>query len=496
MATVETGGGRLTGRALSQGVAFLGVPYAAAPRWAPPIETPSWVGVLDATSVGPAAPQPDRAVAVFTHGEPVVTDEAGCLNLNVFTPALDGSRPVLVWIHGGGFAIGRAGSSIYWGERLAAATDSVVVTVNYRLGSLGWLGHPDLATGVGAPSANWGLLDQIEALRWVQANIGVFGGDASCVTLAGQSAGALGAMDLLVAPAAKGMFRRVILQSPPLGDAGQPLAVAVHWAQALSDAAGGQAGQFDLARLRSLAAPELVALHEQLLDTPEFRGTRGGALPTVEPGTLPRSPVAAPESSPGVDVLIGHNADEGTFFFRSPWRPPPPPERIAGIAGHLLHSNLPDSDLAWWRQQAISRGEASDDLSLLVQIATEAMVAGPLAHWAQQRAAAVAGRSSVYRYRVDHPGAEPPLAATHTVEVPLLFGTWDDGGPGQRLGGHASGTDAVASRLVNSWGAFVHGESPGWCPLAAERDDDELGVFGGAAVSAVESLRARTRRHL
>ncbi len=496
MATVEIGGGRLNGCAHPRGLAFLGVPYAAAPRWAPPNEAPSWGGVLDATTVGPAAPQPDRAVAVFTHGAPAVTDEAGCLNLNVFTPALNGSRPVLVWIHGGGFAIGHAGASIYWGERLATATDSVVVTINYRLGSLGWLGHPDLAAAPGAPVANWGLLDQIEALRWVQVNIAAFGGNASRVTVAGQSAGALSAIDLLVAPAARGLFRRAILQSPPLGDAGQPLTVAAQWAQALSDAAGGRAGQFDLARLGSLSAPELVALHEQLLDTPEFRGTRGGALPTVEPGTLPRSPVAAPECAPGVDVLIGHNADEGSFFFRSPWRPPPPAERIAGIVGHLLHSDAPQADLARWRERAGSRGEPSDDLSLLVQIATEAMVAGPLAHWAQQRAAAVTGRSSVYRYRVDHSGAQPPLGATHTVEVPLIFGSWDDGGPGQRLGGHGSGTEAVASRLVDSWGAFVHGESPGWRPLAAERDDDELGVFGGASVSAVEPLPAGTRQHL
>ena len=95
------------------------------------------------------------------------------------------------------------------------------MTVNYRLGSLGWLGHPDLAAAAGAPAANWGLLDQIAALEWVRDNIAAFGGDPAEVTLAGQSAGALSAMDLLVAPAATGLFRRVALQSPPLGDVAQ-----------------------------------------------------------------------------------------------------------------------------------------------------------------------------------------------------------------------------------------------------------------------------------
>jgi para-nitrobenzyl esterase len=488
MPAVETSSGRLDGRGLPDGLAFLGVPYAVASRWTPPLTAPSWADVRDATETGPAAPQPEREVSLFTHGELHDTDEAGCLNLNVFTPALGGSRPVLVWVHGGGFAIGNGAASLYWGERLAAAADVVVVTLNYRLGSFGWLSHPDLAAEPGGPAGNWGLLDQMEALRWVRDNIAAFGGDSARVTLAGQSAGALTAMDLLVAPGAGGLFRRAILQSPPLGDAGQPTEIAVRWAQALSDAAGGEAGHFDLRRLRSLTAPQLVSLHEQLLETPEFRGTRGGALPTVEPGSLPASPVATPGASPSLDILIGHNAEEGTFFFRSLWRPPPPPERLPGIIGHLLHSDSPQEELARRRELAGLRGESADDLSLLVQIATEAMIAGPVARWAQQRAAAVAGESHVYRYRVDHRGAEAPLGATHTAEVPLLFGTWTDGGAGQRFGGHAPGVDAVSNALVAAWGAFIHGDSPGWRPLSADRHDAELGVFGGATPSAVESL--------
>ena len=233
MTEVEIAAGRLRGRRAGEVVAFGGIPYSTAPLFAPPGPEPGWTGVRDAVGPGPAAPQPRRAAARFTHGELPATDEQ-CLNLNVFTPGLDDRRPVFVWLHGGGFAIGHAGASLYSGERLAAAADAVVVTVNYRLGSLGWLGHPDLAAAPAAPAANWGLLDQIAALEWVRDNIGAFGGDPAEVTLAGQSAGALSAMDLLVAPGAAGLFRRVALQSPPLGDVAQAPAVASAWAEALS----------------------------------------------------------------------------------------------------------------------------------------------------------------------------------------------------------------------------------------------------------------------
>ena len=323
MPVVEIAAGRLEGRRAGDGLAFEGIPFAVAPRFAAPEPAPRWAGVREALRPGSAAPQPRRDVAVFTHGELPDTDEQ-CLNLNVFAPGVEGHRPVLVWLHGGGFAIGHAGASLYSGERLAVAADAVVVTVNYRLGSLGWLGHPGLAAEAGAPAANWGLLDQIAALEWVNGNVGAFGGDPGQVTVAGQSAGALSAMDLLVAPRATGLFRRAVLQSPPLGDVAQPAARAAAWAQALSAAAGGT-GAFDAPWLRALDADEIVALHERLLDQPAWRGTRGGALPTVDSGSLPGSPADQPGASPEVDVLAGHTADEGSFFFDSPWRPAPPP---------------------------------------------------------------------------------------------------------------------------------------------------------------------------
>ncbi len=488
MTELEIAAGRLRGRRAGEVVAFGGIPYATAPRFAPPGPQPGWTGVRDAVGPGPAAPQPRRAAAKFTHGELPATDEQ-CLNLNVFTPGLDDRRPVFVWLHGGGFAIGHAGASLYSGERLAAAADAVVVTVNYRLGSLGWLGHPGLAAGPDAPAANWGLLDQIAALEWVRDNIAAFGGDPAEVTLAGQSAGALSAMDLLVAPGAAGLFRRVALQSPPLGDVAQAPAAAIRWAEALSATAGGT-GAFDPARLRELDAEPIVALHEDLLEQPEFRGTRGGALPTVDSGSLPTSPIDVPGASPEVEVLAGHTAEEGTFFFRAPWRPSPPPERIPTVVAHLVDTDDPDVVIDRYRERAAAAGAPHDPLSLLVEIATDAMVAEPLARWASARAEAVGDRSAVYRYRVDHPGAGPELGATHTVEVPLLFGTWRDGGPGERLAGQAHGAGEVAGEMIAAWSRFMHGGGPGWAPATASAPDD-VRVFARPVGSRPAPARAR-----
>jgi para-nitrobenzyl esterase len=163
-----------------------------------------------------------------------------------------------------------------------------------------------------------------------------------------------------------------------------------------------------------------------------------------------------PGISPEIDVLIGHTAHEGTFFFDSPWRPAPAPERVPGIVAHLCPDEDPGAVL----------GRYGGDL---VAIATDAIVAAPLERWARARASAGA---HLYRYRVDHPGAGRRLLATHTAEVPLLFGTWNDGGPGERLGGQAPEAAPVAERITQAWASFLHGEGPGW-------DAEQLGVLGG-----------------
>jgi para-nitrobenzyl esterase len=149
-AVAVTAQGRLRGARHGDAAVFRGIRYASADRWCPPAPPPDWSGIRDALVSGPASPQPDRPVARFTHG-PMPRASEDCLYLDLFTPALEGSRPVFVWIHGGGFAVGHGAATLYDGARFAVAADAVVVSVNYRLGSLGWLAHPVLAETAGSP---------------------------------------------------------------------------------------------------------------------------------------------------------------------------------------------------------------------------------------------------------------------------------------------------------------------------------------------------------
>ncbi|HEY1964177.1 MAG TPA: carboxylesterase family protein, partial [Acidobacteriaceae bacterium] len=229
--------GRLRGlyvAALTRGGAFLGIPYAAQPvgrlRWRPPQRTPSWEGVKGATQYGPACPQaPSPWLPQMLDIEKMPADEA-CLYLNVWTPDLHPEKrlPVLVWVHGGGNVEG-SGEWPPLGVTLAQQ-GVVVVSINYRLGALGFLALPALsAESEQGVSGNYGHLDQLEALRWVRRNVEQFGGDPDQVTIGGQSSGALDVCNLMASPLSRGLFERAILQSGVCVDSVYP---DVHAAEA------------------------------------------------------------------------------------------------------------------------------------------------------------------------------------------------------------------------------------------------------------------------
>lgn len=420
---------------------FLGVPYAAPPvgrhRWASPAPPTSPSEGRDADAFGLAAPQPERMIAHALHGSTPPTGE-DCLTLNLWLPsAATRPLPLMVWIHGGGWTMGFSSQLGLSGEVLATEAGIAVATINYRLGSLGWLHHPALASERGEPSANWGLLDQIAALRWLAENAALLGLDPERITVAGQSAGALSVLNLLVSPQAAGLFSRAIVQSAPLGEAAAEPETAIRWAEDLARKLG--LDDFDPDALRAVSAADVVDAHEALLKEERWRGGRGAAVPTLEPVTLPVKILEAATAAPEVEVLIGHTTREGTF-------------RLLGDPTLELDPTT-------------------------VENATRSRFAEPIARWSGERAAV---GSRVYGYRVDVPALDPRLGATHGVDAPLVFGTYGSDPAFRALVGDSESV-ATASRAVRAaWAGFVRDGDPGWAPLSTGDDFAEAGaVFSG-----------------
>jgi para-nitrobenzyl esterase len=302
---VRTENGFVTGLGGPGDYSFFGIPYAAPPtgwlRWRPPQPPSDWAGVRDATQFAPSCPQNPSPFL-----PPGLMSE-DCLYLNVYTPALPshhlrGSNglPVLVWIHGGGLAED-AGRN--YDPTKLAQDGTVAVTINYRLGVLGFLAHPALASGPGGPAGNYGLMDQQAALRWVHDNIRRFGGDPNNVTIAGESAGGLSVLAHLVSRGSRGLFQRAIIQSGAFALTQQTLATAEAAGEAFATKAGcpDQTAQC----LRDLPVSTLLA------------DQNGGYIPGVVDGRVLTEPIGtalAAGQFARVPILNGTNFDEERIF--------------------------------------------------------------------------------------------------------------------------------------------------------------------------------------
>lgn len=303
-----TEAGAVEGAAADGVTSFRGLPYAAPPigvlRWQAPEPAAAWTGLRRAVEFGKACPQ-DRSVSIDQAGDPGPTSE-DCLTLNVWTPRADAAAklPVMVWIHGGAFVIGAGSQSLYDGTALAGR-GAVVVTLNYRLGALGFFSHPALDQAEPGGPVNFGLLDQIAALRWVRENIAAFGGDAQNVTIFGESAGAQSVLALFSSPLARGLFHKGIAQSA-YGFPSYSRAKAQTVGIAVASAVGAGGAGATLAQLRAVPAERFTELKGVGLSLHSAAVVGDAALPEPVLATFQRGREAA------LPLVIGSNSDEAS----------------------------------------------------------------------------------------------------------------------------------------------------------------------------------------
>ncbi|MFF7789707.1 carboxylesterase family protein [Streptomyces sp. NPDC007991] len=456
---VRTTAGAVRGRTEEGLTVYRGIPFAAPPvgeaRFQAPRPALAWDGVRDAYAFGPPPPQDLGNLA----GPGLIDVPEGdeWLTVNVWTPAPDrgARRPVMVWIYGGAYKLGHAGSPGYDARRIAADGDVVVVSLNYRVGMEGF------AYIEGAP-ANRGLLDQVAALEWVRDNIEAFGGDPGQVTVFGESAGAGSVASLLSMPSATGLFRRAIAQSVPGTFFSDALARDI--GAALAAEAGLRPTVADLA---TIPPRELTSAGESLsAKMAGYVDRWGQAAPTVTPFSpvvdgevLPVTPwqALAAGAAKDIDLIVGHNRDEYRLFVAMAGQLGQISEERATAALRLFAPG-PDGE----RDYRTAFPDATPG-ELYERVQTDWLFAMPSLHLAEAQRAG-GGRAHVYELTWPAPGSGGALGACHGLDIPLLFGTYGaDLGALLFAGTEPSAeAEALSSRFRSSWTAFARTGDPGW----------------------------------
>lgn len=441
--------GALEGRIENDIRVFRGIPYALPPvgaaRWKPPAPMPRWDGVRAADAFGPACINPQPPLQTIYTLPPMPMSE-DCLTLNIWAPADARKAPVFVWIHGGALWAGSSREPLYDGARMAER-GVVFVSINYRLGPLGWLAHPELSAETpNGVSGNYGLLDQVQALRWVRDNIAAFGGDAANVTIAGESAGALSVMYLMAAPDARGLFARAIAQSaymishpalkdeqhgtPPAETAGAKLAAALKAP--------------DLAALRAMDAQALT------------NGARAAGffpLGTVDGRVLPRQLVDVFDrgEQARVPILTGFNS--GEIRSLRVLAPPPPAK--------------PEDYVTAIREKYRDRAEAflklypADNLQESILATTRDALYGWTSERLVRKQTALGQPSYLYLFDHGYPAAdEAKLHAFHAAELPYVFGTFAGTPPAWPKVPETPEERALSDAMLDYWTSFARSGTP------------------------------------
>lgn len=401
-----------------------GIPYAEAARFQPPVQVPDWTSELSATSLSPACPQAPVPflddVLGTRYGE--LPGSEDCQNLSITMPGdvrPDEKLPVMVWIHGGSYTTGSGDLAIFDPARLVAENRVIVVSVTYRLGLFGFL-----ATPAGRPG-NLGLLDQLEAFRWVRRNIQAFGGDPRRVTAFGQSAGGDAIAHLMATPEAPTLFQRAIIQSAPLG---------ITRGRAKMNHAMGIAAE---SVTEQTPAMDVVAVEEQVTQVAKKFGmlaampfgTQYGHDPLPEEAGIE---AAWDRTAPGIEVLIGHTSEEARLFLpRSP--------RLMRLAGIPLVGQRAVRAIDW--------------------VVTETVYGRATRRFARRHAKA---GGNAHRYLLTWHAPGNIFGAAHTVDLPLLLGTretWDR--VGLIAGARWEDVEAAGRKVRALWAGFARGADLG-----------------------------------
>ena len=504
--TVQTEAGALHGTHSGSAIAFMGIPYARPPigqlRWEPPQPAIPWAGVRDASRPGHACTQDPAGLVPFlapmaqaygsSYAEPPVDFSEDCLYLNVWRPnwPAKSALPVMLWLHGGSNRGGSGSQSTYSGVSLASR-GVVLVTINYRLGVLGFFSHPELTSKSSHHSSgNYGLLDQIAALEWVQKNISRFGGDPQNVTLSGESAGAIDAAMLMTSPLTRGLFQRVISESGPAFNTALTLSQAEAVGKAVGDLAPGDSGLTPLERLRALPGPEV----EKLVSQVKSRYGDTTSSFTMDGWVLPQSPRDAFLSGAiqKVDLLIGLNGREMSAFRLAATAAKPSDGKKGGVgAGSMKQfSDAARPYFGIWTSPVVAfhlgdillRRSAGFDQAL-----NDVIGACPIG--AMASLASDAGqRVFVYRFDRSVPGkGQRELGSFHSLEIPYVFGAQQN--PTWRWLPFTRDDAALSNLIQTYWTNFVKSGNPNgqglpnW-PQWSDSKKEFLEVASDAAISA------------
>lgn len=441
---VETG--VLVGQETDRARVFRNIPYAAPPvgplRWRPPQGLAPWKGERDARAAGPSCPQPMNADGTPNTGGANGPVSEDCLQLNVYAPKGAKAAPVMVWIHGGSHRTGAGW--IYDGSNFAR-DGVVVVAINYRLGALGWFAHPALTGAAGGePVGNYGLMDQIEALKWVQRNIAKFGGDPANVTVFGESAGGMSTLALLATPSARGLYQKAVVQSglgwfEPKTLADKEMEGAAALAQILAKA-GVTAATAE--ELRALPVETLVGVNAQFGPF-----TDGKVMTQTATQALARGDFA------DVPLIIGWNSGEDSLMGPGP-------------LGQAALAQIPPMARAIYTDEA-----AQGDEALARALFTDRLFGGP-ARWVAAKAAP--GQPAwLYHFSYVATRLRPALkTAAHAAEIPYVWEYWGRRTPMSLV---SEEDRAMATLMHACWVTFAKAGEPkcgteGWPPYDPAAD--------------------------